>query len=80
MSAYCRALGKILLAYLDETQKTPNTITDLDELLHHLRPVREQGFAVDLEETKIGCICEAAPIIDGLRPVEGCHERRWYHG
>lgn len=73
--AYCRALGKVLLAYLEETdlkkrlpiplpRETKNTITDVDELIQHLAQVKKQGYATDYEEAQIGCVCVAAPIKD----------------
>ncbi len=78
--AYCRALGKVLLAYLppEEIRKrigtqlprmTPQTITDHDELLAHLALVRNQGYALDREEAEIGCVCVAAPIRDARADV-----------
>ena len=74
--AHCTALGKVLLASLDEAallsliyghplvSLTPNTITDPDQLREEVRRVREQGFAVDREEYEIGLMCVAAPILD----------------
>lgn len=73
--AFCRALGKVLLAELPDHEVrrtiaptlkpfTPNTITDIDEYLRHLAKVRAQGYAADREEAEVGCICVAAPIRD----------------
>ena len=73
--AYCRALGKALLAHLSDDEvrervganlprRTPQTITDIDALIAHLADVRTRGYAIDREESEIGCICIAAPIRD----------------
>jgi IclR family acetate operon transcriptional repressor len=73
---HCTALGKSLLAYLPERELqtivdklpliklTPKTITHKKHLLEHLSRVREQGFAVDVEENVTGVVCVAAPIFD----------------
>lgn len=71
----CTALGKVLLANLpsDELDRilaprsplpkyTSNTITDVVVLKQYLDQVREQGFALDDEEFRIGIRCIAAPI------------------
>jgi DNA-binding IclR family transcriptional regulator len=55
------SLGKALLAELSDAEVTgmfhhplrrftPNTITDIDSLLNHLRIVRKEGVAIDDEE------------------------------
>lgn len=78
--AYCRALGKVLMAFLppedirncigtELPRMTPQTITDPHALLAHLAQVRQQGYAVDREEAEIGCICVAAPIRDARGEV-----------
>lgn len=67
--AYCTAMGKALLATLAPqevstlvaetlTQRTPNTIATIEELLADLDQVRERGYAIDQEENEpgIGCI------------------------
>jgi len=68
------ALGKVILADLPEKRvmeivdrhglepRTPNTITDRDELWATLERVREQGYALDDEERMTGLRCVAAPI------------------
>lgn len=75
--AYCTALGKALIAYkdLDEVRNyyqqaglkvfTPNTIKTVEELLAELERVREQGFALDLEEHEPDVVCVGAPIFNG---------------
>ena len=72
--ANATALGKVLLAWLDEDiirskldgcdlpRLTHRTITDPTALMHHLTSVRRQGYAEDDEERGIGIRCVAAPI------------------
>ena len=72
--AYCSAVGKSLLAfleqqalssYLDQTElvsHTPNTITQKKKLLRELEEVRRKGYAKDREESTLGLVCVAAPI------------------
>ena len=66
--------GKVLLAYqqpsviesiierTDLAPATPNTITDPTVLLKVLQQVRDQGYAMDMEEQEEGVCCLAAPI------------------
>ncbi len=66
--------GKVLLAYqqpnviesiIERTglvPVTPNTITDPTVLLEVLQRVRDQGYAVDLEEQEEGVCCLATPV------------------
>jgi DNA-binding IclR family transcriptional regulator len=68
------ALGKSLLAFLDPheaeailkkgllTRFTEKTITELPQMMSHLKQVRKQGFAVDNEEMEWGARCIAAPL------------------
>jgi DNA-binding IclR family transcriptional regulator len=69
---YCTANGKAYLAGLDDAavarligttyeQRTPRTITRLDELLRELKIVRKTGVAIDREEHTHG-ICAAGII------------------
>jgi IclR family KDG regulon transcriptional repressor len=72
--AHCTALGKVLLAYLEEEERkkilkekgfshfTDNTITNEEEIKKELRKVKEQGFAQDREEYEKNVCCIAAPI------------------
>ena len=74
--AHCCAVGKVLLAALPEEKlemivtseglpkRTENTITDLRKLKEHLQLVRENNYALDMEENEIGICCVAAPIRD----------------
>ncbi len=76
-SAYQLGTGKVLLAYLPEEEQkafaesytyeklTPNTISSADELLRELRTIKEQGYALDNEESEPGLECIAAPVFDG---------------
>lgn len=73
--AYCTAMGKILLAALDDallremfasrgelrmlTDKPPITF---DQLMDTLREVRQSGLAYDHEEAVLGVSCLAAPV------------------
>lgn len=74
--AHAGALGKTMLAWLDEADRgalfagrelvrlTPNTITDLPRLEAALAIVRARGYALDEEEIEIGLRCIGAPILD----------------
>lgn len=78
---YCTSVGKAFLAFQDESlvrriaaeeglkRYTPNTITDLDELLEELARIREQGFAIDDEENEVGLRCIGAPVRDAAGRV-----------
>ncbi len=74
--AHCTALGKALLASMPDVEledylaraslvrRTPQTLTDPDLLRAHLRVVREQGYATDIQEATLGVWCVASPIHD----------------
>ncbi|RKX78025.1 MAG: IclR family transcriptional regulator [Spirochaetes bacterium] len=74
--AYASAMGKVLLAGLPEQEFrellgkvtlkkfTPNTISEVPDLIKELETVRKRGYAVDDEETFLGIRCVAAPIKD----------------
>lgn len=75
--AHCTALGKVLLAFISDwefeslykndeslSNLTPNSITSLEELKKHLKKVKEQGYAIDMEEYKIGINCLGVPVIN----------------
>ena len=76
IALHCTAIGKALMANLTEEevrliaartglpQRTKATIVDVDELLGHLRQVRERGFAVDNEENEMQTRCIGAVVID----------------
>ncbi len=73
---YCTAVGKILLAYLPESERekvfdqiefkrfTENTVSNLQELNAELHRTQKNGFACDLEEHELHIRCIAAPIWD----------------
>ena len=50
---------------------TPNTITEPQELLRHLKMIKERGFAVDNEENEVGIRCVGAPVFDYTGKVIG---------
>lgn len=72
--AYCSALGKVLLAALDDraldaylqegelVPLTDRTITDPGLFRAEIRQVREQGFGVDDGESHPNLACVAAPL------------------
>jgi IclR family KDG regulon transcriptional repressor len=74
----CTALGKVLLAGLDESDArrmihgrswkapTPNSITDPKRLEREVSAARENGYALDREEIELGLTCVAAPVVDDL--------------
>lgn len=73
--AYFTADGKIILSYMEKEKLkellpknikklTSNTITDKHKLLETLLEVKDNGYAIDYEETVQGLICVAAPIFD----------------
>lgn len=73
---YCTAVGKVLLAYLEEKELneilskleplmkkyTENTVVSLLELRKILFQVKKNGYAIDNEELEMGLKCIAAPI------------------
>ena len=71
---YCTAVGKVLLAFRikDEVDAllgshalaplTRATITSRRQLQQELEKVREQGFALDVEECEQGASCIAVPV------------------
>lgn len=74
--AHATAVGKLLLAYQlhdlvgvqnwihgrDLVAKTPNTVTAPEGLVAMFTTIKEQGFAVDDQESEIGVNCLALPI------------------
>jgi len=74
LRAYCTSMGKILLAYLPETEQReligemqltrrgPNSMTSKKALRTELEHVREEGLAVNDEELTEGLYSIAAPI------------------
>ena len=83
--AYATALGKILLAYLPQSEQettidnliaeqqmvayTEHTIIDKELLLEELEQIRQREYAIDREEFEIGLICVAIPIFNQQNEV-----------
>jgi DNA-binding IclR family transcriptional regulator len=73
---YSTGVGKMFLANMSEKDleeylssvilkpRTPNTITDMDELKRHLNKIKKDGVAYDDEEQELGLRMIAAPIFD----------------
>lgn len=73
---HASALGKAILAFLQETQRdhylasherlalTHNTLTAPDTLIPCLEMVRRQGYSLDIEECFLDICCIGAPIFD----------------
>ncbi|MBP1625583.1 MAG: Transcriptional regulator, IclR family [Holophagaceae bacterium] len=78
---HATACGKALLAALPEEELdslrtqlklvalTKNTITDWERLDRELETIRNQGFAIDLEEHQMGTIGIALPIMGPSREI-----------
>jgi DNA-binding IclR family transcriptional regulator len=78
----CGASGKILMAYLPKEdwdrilaregleQRTPNSITDENQLKEQLKEIRKKGFAFSDQELDIDVRGVAAPIINRMGNVE----------
>ncbi len=75
--AYATSLGKIILADKDDSEirelfgpkfkfrkMTPNTVTNIDQLLERIQMARDNGYAMDNEELSPGLICLSRPIRD----------------
>lgn len=72
----CTALGKAILAFLPLEQReeilptltyerfTQHTISNLARLRKELARTAQLGYAIDNQETNLGAICVAAPILD----------------
>ncbi len=82
MEVHSTAVGKSLLAYLDEEERetiihhrglkklTLHTITSAAKLMKEFERVRELGYAVDDEENSLGARCVGAPIFNSEGQVE----------
>lgn len=79
---YCTAVGKAILAYMPEEQRTgildgyqfkpftENTVPNKETLLLQLQEIRKSGYAVEREEFEAGLVCVAVPILDdNRRPI-----------
>ncbi len=81
--AYCSAMGKSILAFLDEAQvhsyleRTPlvaftaTTVTEKDKFLEELAETRRRGYALDREEAVPGIGCIGAPVFQRDGQVAG---------
>lgn len=72
--AFCTAEGQCLIAHLGESeltnllalprqQRTPQTLTDETAIRERLEIVRQNGYAVEDEESEEGTRCIAAPVM-----------------
>lgn len=72
---YCTGLGKIMLAFAEPDYirviknlhieaVTKNTITNKQQLIAEVEHIKQQGFALDMEENEIGLICVAVPVFN----------------
>lgn len=75
MPAHCTGVGKAFLAHLPEselakviarglTPRTPNTITNADELRRDLEAIRQRGYSIDDIENEPEVRCVGAPVFD----------------
>lgn len=74
--AHASGVGKAMLAGLSDARvrqiaglvglpsRTPNTITEVDDLIRELARVAERGYAVDDEEDTLGVLCLGASVWD----------------
>jgi len=82
MPMHCTAIGKVLLAYarpevrdavLDSPleRRTPRTVVARGMLRRQLDAVLENGVAFEREESSLGLLCLAAPVLDaeGTRAI-----------
>lgn len=80
---YCTSAGKAILSCLDIEEvsriwnsceivkKTPNTITNFEDLVKELEKIRKVGYAVDEQEDEEGIRCIGAAILNKEGKVEG---------
>lgn len=73
------ALGKAQLAFLPQEEVrllmkecrmkkyTPHTVTSVGALLAELKQIRDQGYAIDNQESVLGAFCVAVPILNSLQ-------------
>ena len=81
--AYCSAIGKALLAFLEPQELqgyvervhlrplTANTITKKKQLLKEIDETRRRGYSIDREENVLGLACIATPIFGLGGRLEG---------
>ncbi|MFJ8744653.1 IclR family transcriptional regulator [Embleya sp. NPDC127516] len=74
MPMHCTAIGKALLAHADDElrnevlagpleRRTPRTVVAPGILRRHLRQTVETGVAFEREESTVGLMCVAAPVL-----------------
>lgn len=80
---YCTATGKVILAFMPESQcanilnnsnlefKTDKTIVEMDALKNQLKEINKMGYAIDDEENELGVRCVGAPIFNRKGEIEG---------
>lgn len=82
LPAHATGLGKAMLAYSPAEvvaarvaaglpALTPRTIVTPGLLARELSSIRERGVALDREESTLGLLCTAAPVLDGGGHVVG---------
>lgn len=76
--AHATSTGKVLLALIQPepqlaelTRRTPKTVVSRRELERELEQVRQQGFAVSMEELEVGFTAIAAPVRNHFGSVVG---------
>ena len=81
LPAHATAVGKVLLSALPSAQfeellqgvtlerVTENTTTDIVQLRKELETIRQQGFAMESQESTVGACCVAGPILDSTNKV-----------
>lgn len=78
------ATGKAFLSHMSDFEvrrvfgngfpepRTPNSVRSLEDLLHELHQVRQNGFSCDNEQIAEGVVCFGASVLDsGNRPIAG---------
>lgn len=72
--AYCTAVGKVLMADMTDSvlreyastlkyeRRTPGTITSATALIRHIKKVRQQGYALNDQESELGLRAIAVPV------------------
>lgn len=78
---HCTGVGKVLISEHTKTELeniindhglkkyTSRTITTLEGLMDELEQIRENGYAIDLEEREEGVVCIAAPVYSISRKI-----------
>ncbi|MBR1417803.1 MAG: IclR family transcriptional regulator [Synergistaceae bacterium] len=80
----CTSVGKVLMAFLPEQdqaylkdthkkieQRTAKSIKTWQEFARQCAKVREQGYALDIEESSEGIMCVGAPVFDYSGNIAG---------